>query len=107
MVFKIVYDRADDIVDVMLPFFKGYQVFPRYLKVFFEEPFSGIAVIDADKFHEDDPLMKTSGLDFILFAVDIAVFHLEESVRKVRIGINTNITPHAVRGNDLTDCKKI
>lgn len=51
--------------------------------------------------------MKTSGLYFILFAVDIALFHLEESVRKVRIGINTNITPHAVRGNDLTDCKKI
>ena len=51
--------------------------------------------------------MKTSGLYFVLFAVDIAVFHLEESFRKVRIGINTNITPHAVRGNDLTDCKKI
>ena len=51
--------------------------------------------------------MKTCRFYFIFFAVDVAVFHFQESFRKIRIGINTNITPHAVRGNDLTDCKKI
>ena len=77
------------------------------MQVFFDQQFRRIAIIDADKFHEDDPLMKTCGFYFIFLAVNVAVFHFQESFRKIRIGINTNITPHAVRGNDLTDCEKI
>ena len=51
--------------------------------------------------------MKPRGGNFVLLAVNVAVFHLQETLRKIRIGINTNITPHAVRGNYLTDCKEI
>ena len=51
--------------------------------------------------------MKTCRFYFIFLAVDVTVFHFQESFRKIRIGINTNITPRAVRGNDLTECEKI
>ena len=102
------YDTTiiDNIKNIVLPFCQGHKLHAGNLNFLFYQSCRAVSVINAVKFYQDDPFMKTRFFHCIFHTVYIGVLHFQKSFGEIRIGVNTNITPHTVRGNYMSYCEK-